>query len=48
VNAWGVLLVIIGFLLLVIGIKGTQSQVLAAFKGIKQGETAPTLKSFGV
>jgi hypothetical protein len=48
VNAWGVLLVIIGFLLLVIGIKGTQSQVLAAFKGIKQGQTTSILKWAGI
>lgn len=38
-NAWGLLLIGIGFLLMVIGVKGTQNQVRDAFKGVKQGQT---------
>ena len=38
-NPWGLFLIIIGFLMIVVGVKGTQSKVLAAFKGVKQGQT---------
>lgn len=38
-NVWGLLLVFVGFILIVIGVKGTQGQVLSAFKGVKQGQT---------
>jgi hypothetical protein len=38
-SPWGIILVIAGFLLIVIGVKGTGSQVLSAFKGVKQGQT---------
>jgi hypothetical protein len=38
-SPWGVILIVIGFLLIVIGVKGTGSQVLSAFKGVKQGQT---------
>jgi uncharacterized membrane protein len=42
-SAWGLLLIFIGFLLIVIGVKGTQSQVLGAFKGVKQGQSSKFL-----
>lgn len=38
-NPWGLLFILIGFVLIVIGVKGTQAQVLKAFKGVKQGQT---------
>ena len=38
-NPWGFVIILIGFLLIVIGVKGTQGRVLAAFKGVKQGQT---------
>jgi hypothetical protein len=47
-NPWGLLLILIGFILIVIGVKGTQSQVLAAFKGVKQGQSTTTLKTIGL
>lgn len=43
-SPWGIILVIAGFLLIVIGVKGTGSQVLTAFKGVKQGQA----KQFGL
>jgi hypothetical protein len=43
VNPWGFFLVVIGFLLIVIGVKGTQGHVLAAFKGVKQGQSGKGL-----
>jgi hypothetical protein len=42
-NPWGLFLLVIGFLLIVIGVKGTQSEVLSAFKGVRQ----PLSKSKG-
>jgi hypothetical protein len=38
-SPWAILLILVGFFMIVIGVKGTQSQVLSAFKGIKQGQT---------
>lgn len=38
-SAWGLVLIFIGFILIVIGVKGTQGQVLSAFKGVKQGQS---------
>lgn len=38
-NPWGLLFIVGGFILIVIGVKGTQTQVLSAFKGVKQGQT---------
>jgi hypothetical protein len=43
-NPWGLFLIIIGFLLIVMGVKGTQGNVLAAFKGVKQGQSTPIIK----
>jgi len=40
-SPWGIILVLVGFLLIVIGVKGTGGQVLSAFKGVKQGQTKP-------
>lgn len=40
-SAWGLLLIGIGFVMIVMGIKNSQSNVLAAFKGVKQGQTKP-------
>jgi hypothetical protein len=48
VNAWGLLLIGIGFLLMVIGVKGTQNQVRDAFKGVNQGQTAPFINDIFV
>jgi hypothetical protein len=47
-NPWGLLLIIVGFILIVIGVKGTQSQVLAAFKGVKQGQSGTVLNKLGI
>lgn len=44
-NPWGLFLVVVGFLLIVVGVKGTQGQVLSAFKNVKQGQTSGTGKS---
>lgn len=41
-NPWGLFLIVIGFLVMVIGIKGTQGQILSTFKNIKQGQTSNT------
>lgn len=41
-NPWGLFLIIIGFLLIVMGVKNTQGQVLSAFKNVKQGQTSKT------
>lgn len=38
-NPWALILMGIGFILIVIGVKGTQHEVLNAFKGVKQGQT---------
>lgn len=38
-NPWGVLFIILGILLIVIGIRGTQGNVKKAFVGVKQGQT---------
>lgn len=38
-NPWGLILLFIGFILIVMGVKGTQGQVLTAFKGVKQGQS---------
>lgn len=46
-NPWGLFLIIIGFLMIVVGVKGTQSQVLSAFKGVKQGQTTGNLTQGG-
>lgn len=46
-NPWGLFLIVIGFLMIVVGVKGTQSSVLAAFKGVKQGQTKGTLTGNG-
>jgi hypothetical protein len=42
-SAWGLILIIVGFVLIVVGVKGTQSQLLTAFKGVKQGQTSSLL-----
>lgn len=41
-NPWGLFLIVVGFLLIVMGVKGTQGQVLSAFKNVKQGQTSGT------
>ena len=38
-NPWGLFLIIIGLVLIIIGVKGTQGHVLAAFKGVRVGQT---------
>lgn len=47
-NAWGLLLILIGFLMIVIGVKGTQTQVLNAFKGTNQGQSSSVLELIGL
>ena len=37
-NPWGLLLILLGFLMIVIGIKGTQSTVLGYFKSLSVGK----------
>lgn len=44
-NPWGLFLIVIGFLVMVVGIKGTQGQILSTFKNIKQGQTSNTKTS---
>lgn len=39
-NPWGFLFIIIGVMLIIMGVKGTQGQVLTAFKGVKQGQSS--------
>lgn len=39
-NPWGLLFIAVGFILIVIGVKGTQKQVLSAFKGVRQGQSS--------
>lgn len=34
-NPWGLMFIALGFLLIVIGFKGSQHNVMKAFKGIK-------------
>lgn len=47
-NPWGLFLVIVGFLLIVMGVKGTQGQVLSAFKNVKQGQTTAYMTGSGL
>lgn len=39
-NPFGLILIILGILLIIMGIKGSQSGVLAAIKGVKQGQSS--------
>lgn len=36
-NPWGLVLIGLGLVLIVIGVKGSQHNVIAAFKGIRSG-----------
>lgn len=38
-NPMALILIPLGFIMIVIGIKGTHKDVLATFKGVKQGQT---------
>jgi hypothetical protein len=40
VNPWGILLIGIGLIMIVIGFKGSQHKVIAAFKGTKSAAGA--------
>jgi hypothetical protein len=42
-SALGLVLIVIGFALIVVGVKGTQKAVSKAFTGVKQGQTQSLL-----
>lgn len=37
-SPWALILIPLGILMIIIGVKGSQSEVLKAFKGVKQGQ----------
>lgn len=39
-NPWGLLFMALGFLMIVVGFKGSQHSVMDAFKGAKSGGTS--------
>lgn len=43
-SPWALILIPIGIFLIIIGVEGTQQNVLNAFKGVKQGQATNVLK----